>query len=320
MKRRIFIIVSILATTFISIEKAFSQADISLSTNWFNRGSYNPASITRTDYIYLFSNVRAQWTNIDGAPKVLNFQASEYIHSLRSAFGLSLLSDQIGLTQTINPMFTYAFRISNESDWSVSMGLSAGIFSRSINGSLFNAVTVIDPLLLYNIETVSSPDANLGAEFQNKNIVIGLSTTHLFSIGKADNLFLNTNHRYGYFIYKNTDFEIFNYDVGLMAVNRNNLTVLEANGVVHLKKQNGLSNTPHEMLDLGITYRTSKQLSLMFGINISPNLKVGYAYDQSFIPGYSQNSTNEIILNLRIPSKAATICEQCRAEQNYWFR
>lgn len=320
MKRRILIIVSIFAMTSISIERAFSQADISLSTHWFNRGSYNPASIARTDYIYLFSNVRAQWTNIDGAPKVLNIQASDYIHSLRSAFGLSLVSDQIGLTQTINPMFTYAFRISNETDWSVSMGISAGIFSRSINGSLFNPVTVIDPSLLYKTENVSNPDANLGAEFQNKNFVIGLSTTHLFSIGKPDNLFLNTNHRYVYFIYKNTDLELFNYDAGLMAVNRNNLTVLEVNGVIHLKKQNGLSNMSNEMLDLGVSYRTSNQLSLMFGINISPNLKVGYAYDQSFIPGYNQNSTNEIILNYRIPSKAATICEQCRAEQNYWFR
>ena len=318
MKRRIIILVSILATTFISIERAFSQADISLSTHWYNRASYNPASIARTDYIYLFSNVRGQWTNIDGAPKVLNVQASDYIHSLRSAFGLSLVSDQIGLTQTINPMFTYAFRISNESDWSLSMGLSAGIFSRSVNGSLFSAVTDIDPLILYNIKTISSPDANLGAEFQNKNFVIGLSTTHLFSISKPDNLFLNTNHRYGYLIYKNTNFEIFNYDVGLMAVNRNNLTVLEANGVIHFKRQNGLSNGLHEMLDLGMTYRTSKQMTLLFGINISPNFKVGYAYDQSFVQGFSQNSTNEIILEYRIPSKAASICIQCREEQNYW--
>lgn len=320
MIRRLSFLLSIIFISFISTESCFSQADISMSTHWFNRANYNPASIARTDYIYLFSNVRSQWTNIEGAPTVFNVQVSDYIHSLRSAFGLSLVSDQIGLTQTINPMLTYAFRISNESDWSISMGLSAGIFSRSVNGSLYNPVTVIDPLLLYNINNVSSPDANLGAEFQNQNFIIGISTTHLFSIGKPDNLFLNTNHRYGYFIYKNDKIELFNYDAGLQIVNRNNLTVLEANGVIHLKHQTGLSSVSREMLDIGLTYRTSQQMTFLFGINITPNLKVGYSYDQSFIPGYSQNSINEIVLEYRIPSKAASICYQCREEQNYWHQ
>lgn len=319
MIRRLFFLLCIIYISIISTESCFSQADISMSTHWFNRANYNPASIARTDYIYLFSNVRSQWTNIEGAPTVLNVQVSDYIHSLRSAFGLSLVSDKIGLTQTINPMLTYAFRISNESDWSLSMGLSAGIFSRSVNGSLYNPVTIIDPLLLYNINNVSSPDANLGAEFQNQNFIIGISTTHLFSIGKPDNLFLNTNHRYGYFIYKNDKIELFNYDAGLQIVNRNNLTVLEANGIIHLKHQTGLSSESREMLDIGLTYRTSQQMTFLFGINITPNFKVGYTYDQSFIPGYSQNSTNEIMLEYRIPSKAASICYQCREEQNYWY-
>ena len=58
-----------------------------MSTHWFNRTSYNPASIARLDYVYLFSNVRGQCTNIEGAPTVFNVQVSDYVHSLRSAFG-----------------------------------------------------------------------------------------------------------------------------------------------------------------------------------------------------------------------------------------
>ena len=319
MIQRFFLLLSVISLNFISCERAFSQADISMSTHWFNRTSYNPASIARLDYVYLFSNVRGQWTNIEGAPTVFNVQVSDYVHSLRSAFGLSLISDQIGVTQTLNPMLTYAFRISNESDWSLSLGLSAGVFSRSVNGSLYNPVTTIDPLLLYNINNVSSPDANLGAEFQNNNFIFGISTTHLFSIGKPENLFQNTNHRYSYLIYKNSNIDLFNYNVGLQVVNRNSLTVMEANTIIHLKRQTGLSNGAREMLDLGLTYRTSKQMTFLFGINITSNFKVGYSYDQSFVPGFSQNSTNEIILEYRIPSKAASICFQCREEQNYWY-
>lgn len=317
--RRILFQFILILTCFVSVEKVSSQADISMSTNWFNREGYNPAAIARTDYIYLFTGVRGQWTNLNGSPEVFNVHASEYIHKLNSAFGLSLVSDYIGLTQTINPMLNYAFRISNDRDWSLSLGISAGIFSRFVDRSRYNPVTINDPLLFYNLDKVLKPDANMGAEFQNQNFVIGLSTTHLFSIGKLTNLFLNTNHRYGYFIYKNSNFEIFNYNLGIQAVNRNNLTVMEVNGLIQLKHQTGLSSGSREILDLGLTYRTSQQMTFLVGMNISTNFRVGYAYDQSFIPGFSQNSTNEIILEYRIPSKASSTCIQCRDEENNWY-
>lgn len=116
-----------------------AQADISSSIHWNNRSGYNPAFIARPDYLYLFADTRRQWIGVNGAPVVYNVQASEYIHSLRSAVGLSLVSDKIGATQVLNPMFTYAFRIAKKSNWALSLGLSTGLFIRTINGSLFEA-------------------------------------------------------------------------------------------------------------------------------------------------------------------------------------
>ena len=151
--------------------KVMAQADISMATQWYNRANYNPASITRPDYIYLFSNVRKQWLGVNGSPSVFNVQASEYIHSLRSAFGISLVSDQIGATQSINPMLTYAYNIESDKDWSLSMGLSAGVFSRVIDGSLFELVNVSDPTIDYNYSQVLKPDANVGAEIRFKHFI-----------------------------------------------------------------------------------------------------------------------------------------------------
>ena len=318
MIRRFLFLFTTILVCFVSNEMAYSQADISMSTHWFDREGYNPASIARTDYIYLFSSAREQWTNVPGGPEVLNVHASEYIQDLHSAFGLSLVSDNIGFTQTINPMLTYAFRISNERDWSFSLGLSAGVFSHSIDGTLYNPVTVNDPILFYNLDKVISPDANIGAEFQSQSFIVGLSTTHLFSIGKPDDLFLNTNQRYGYIIYQNSNIDLFNYNIGLQAVNRNNLTVMEVNGLIQFKHQTGLSSGSQEIFDLGLTYRSSQQMTFLLGINISPNFRIGYAYDQNFIPGFTQNPTNEIILEYRIPSKAAT-CIQCRGQESNWY-
>jgi len=316
MKHHIFFI--LLAVFAVFGTKVYAQADISMATHWYNRANYNPASIARPEYIYLFSNARSQWNGINGAPMVYNVQVSEYIHSLRSAFGISMVSDQIGVTQAINPMITYAYRLANDRGWSLSMGLSAGVFSRFVNGSLFEAENTNDLLLFSDIEKVIKPDANFGVEFQNAHLVFGISTTHLFSIAKDSSLFLNSNHRYGYAIYKNTDSEILNYNIGMQVVNRYNLTVLEGNASIRFKHPTGLSTGPREIFDLGLTYRSSSQMTLLFGLNISSNLRVGYAYDQSFSVGYSQNASHEIMLEYRIPSKTASVCDQCRNFE-YWY-
>jgi len=83
--------------------KVLAQADISMATHWYYRANYNPASIARTEYAYFFTNVRQQWIGIAGAPQVFNVQASQYIHDMRSAFGLSLVGDKIGVTKAYNP-------------------------------------------------------------------------------------------------------------------------------------------------------------------------------------------------------------------------
>jgi type IX secretion system PorP/SprF family membrane protein len=315
MYKRLFVISIIVWTTLGS--EVYAQTDISMATDWYNRANYNPASIYKPDYIYLFTNVRRQWVGVTGSPTVFNVQASEYIQSLKSAFGISLVSDQIGATQSINPMLTYAFKIGND-DWSLSMGLSAGVFSRSIDGSLLEAETISDPTINYSTDRILKPDANFGLEFQNKHFIFGLSTTHILSIDKDTSLYLNSNHRYGYAIYKNNNDELYNYSFGLQVVNRYHLTVLEGNACVRLKRPTGLTIGPTEILDLGITYRTSKQLTFLFGINISADLRIGYAYDQSFLTGYSKNSSHEIMLEYRIPSKAASSASGY--QNNFWYR
>jgi type IX secretion system PorP/SprF family membrane protein len=298
--------------------KARAQADISMATHWYNRANYNPASIARTEYIYLFSNVREQWIGVDGAPKIFNVQASEYFNRMHSAFGISLVGDRIGVTQAYNPMLTYAYRVSNERDWAFSLGLSAGVFTRFVDGSRFDAVTVIDPSIPYNMNSITQPDANFGLEFQSTYFVLSASTTHLFSIGKSDNLFLNTNHRYGSVIFKNTNPEMINYHLGVQVVNRDNLTYFEGNAGIRFKHQTGLVGGPREIFDIGFTYRTSQSMTLLFGLNITQNLRVGYAYDQSFVTGYNPGGTHELMIECRIPSKAASthcICES----QGYWY-
>jgi type IX secretion system PorP/SprF family membrane protein len=295
--------------------KTQAQADISMATHWYNRANYNPASIARTDYLYLFSNYRQQWEGVNGAPRVFNVQASQYFHKLRSAFGLSVVSDKIGATQALNPMFTYAYRLSDK-DWALSFGLAAGAFSRRVDGSLFEAENPTDPSIYNSMEKSVKPDFNFGCEFQNTNFIFGFSSTHLLSIFDTENLYLNTNHRYVYAIYKNDKSKFYNYNIGLQLVNHFNLTILEINSIFRVKQLTGLQDGTLEIFDVGLTYRTTRQITALFGLNISSNTRLGYAYDHSFISGYNRNGTHEIILEWRIPCKVASTSVKCG---NHWY-
>lgn len=303
--------------------RLMAQADISLATHWNNRAYYNPAFITRTDYLYLYTNVRRQWMGINGAPEVLNVQASQYFESMRSALGVSLVIDKIGVTRTYNPMVTYAFRIAKKEGWTLSMGLSAGIFSRSVNGSLFEPDNVQDPSLsYYNIKN-TRPDVNAGVEFQNSNFIYGISSTHLFSMGKSDSLIQNSNHRYGYAIYKNENPRLFSYSAGIQVINKYNSTVLEGNVSLRIKHkprlmEGNLLRGAQEILDFGLTCRSSRQLTFNVGMMITSYIRVGYAYDQSLFSSYYRNQTHEIMLEYRIPARAASPTYRCGSKE-YWY-
>ena len=319
--KRLFLIITV-AMLLVSGEMAFGQADISMTTHWNNRASYNPASISRTEYLYLFGNARHQWTGIDGAPSVINLQASQYFTDLHSAFGVSLISDKIGLTTVLNPTVSYAFRISPNIDldsWSLSLGVAAGLFARTINGSLYDPTDDIDPSISYTDKTSYSPDANIGVEFQSRYLIFGFSSTHLFSINKDYSLFQNTSHRYVYAIYKNTNSEYFNFSLGMQIVNRNNLTVMEGNTMIRLKHPTGLHEGPTELFDVGLSYRSTHQLSLLLGVNLSSDFRVGYSYDYDFKLNSNQSGTHEIMLEYRIPSKASSVCESCKGSEDWYF-
>ncbi len=301
MNRPIKIVIS--SILLFSVYFASGQADVATTTHWYNRAIYNPASIARDGYVYFFSNGRKQWVGIDGSPTVYNLQFSGYSDKLQSAFGLSLISDNIGVTTALNPTLQYAYRVNLSEDWRLSLGLSAGVYSRNIQASVLEAEIISDPALNYTDERYASPDANVGLELQGKYFIFGMSATHLFSLWKADDLFLISNHRYAYALYRNSNSELFNITAGLQVANRRNLTVVEGSAIIRFKKPTGLIKGPSEIFDLGLTLRSVKQLTLITGINITSNLRIGYTYDFNFSNTIYGGGTHEILLEYRIPLK-----------------
>jgi type IX secretion system PorP/SprF family membrane protein len=316
MKHWFFLLLAFTSAT--SGYRLVAQSDVSMTTHWYNRASYNPAFIARTDYLYAFSNARYQWAGVSGAPVVGNFQVSDYIHNLRSAFGVSMVCDQLGVTRTLNPMAAYAWRFENKDNWSLALGLSLGMLNRTLSGDRFEAEVVTDPYIDYTIQRITEPDADAGIEFQNAHFIFGLSSTHLLSLSTGGSSARTSNHRYGYAIYKNNNLSLLYYKLELLVANRQNLTYVEGNVTVRFKHPTGLMKGPLELFDLGLTLRSTRQMTLLLGMMISQNLRVGYAFDQSFMGSYEKNSTHEIMVEYRIFNKQASTRLKC-GKDLFWY-
>ncbi len=281
--------------------KAFAQTEIATTSHWYNRGFYNPASIARQGYIYGLADYRRQWVGIDGAPEVYNLQVSGYSDEYNSALGLSVIRDDIGLTTSLNPMLQFAHFVRLRKNLNLSLGISAGMYLRRINSEKFEAETINDPAINYITEKYSAPDANFGIELQSRHFLYGLSTTHLFSVWKPDDAFIVSNHRYIYVMYNTHESELLNFTTGLQVSNRRNLTVVQGTVIFRIKKPTGLVKGPSELFDIGITAYSVKEVTLITGINISENLRVGYTYDFNLGNMYNENSSHEVIIEYRIP-------------------
>ncbi|RKD92498.1 PorP/SprF family type IX secretion system membrane protein [Mangrovibacterium diazotrophicum] len=286
---------------FLTIQSVFAQTELGMTSHWYNRANYNPASIARAGFIYFFSNYRNQWTGIDGAPEIYNLNASGFYEEYHSAFGISMLRDDIGLTTALNPTLQYAYQLKLDRDLFLSLGLAVGVYTRSVNTSAYEAVIIDDPALDYTSERYSSPDASLGFELQAEYFIVGASTTHLFALWKSDDELLISNHRYFYAYYKNTEKEAYNLTAGIQLSNRSNLTVVEGTGIIRFKRPTGLVKGPTELFDLGATYRTSNELTLLCGINISRNIRIGYTYDFNLGSELKSNPSHEFLIEYRIP-------------------
>ncbi|HKI89687.1 MAG TPA: PorP/SprF family type IX secretion system membrane protein [Draconibacterium sp.] len=300
MKKVLCIISGIL---FIFQSNVFGQTEITTTTHWYNRASYNPASIARDGYIYFFSNMRKQWLGTEGSPTVYNFQVSGFSDSKQSAFGISITKDDIGLTTALNPSLQFAHRVKLNRDLDLSFGLSTGVYTRRIKSSAFEAEIINDPVLDYTDQHFTSPDASVGVELQGEYFLCGISSNHLFSLWKPDDLFLISTHNYAYVMYKNTDSDLYNFMTGIKVANWRNFNVVEGTAIIRFKKLTGLVKGPTELFDLGVSFRSIKQLSLITGINITPDTRIGYAYDFDFGNALNKFGTHEILMEYRIPLK-----------------
>ncbi|WKL48055.1 type IX secretion system membrane protein PorP/SprF [Flavobacterium pectinovorum] len=283
---------------FFYITSISAQQDPEYTHYMYNMSVVNPAYASGMPAMLNLGGLyRTQWVGAVGAPKTFTFFGHTAIND-KVEIGLSLISDDIGdgakKENNVYADFAYVLNLGGQNR--LSLGLKAGFSSiqTNFNGFVLQSGDTSTDLAFAEDVNVTKPNIGVGAYFFRNNFYVGLSAPNL----------LNTKHieeKSGINAFGSEDIHTF-LTAGY---------VFQINDKVKLKPAfmtkyvtgaplsiditaNVLYNNKFEF---GAAYRIDDAISGLVNINVTPSLRVGYAYDYTLSNlGQFNSGTHEIML------------------------
>ena len=276
----------------------FSQQDPQYTQYMYNMSIVNPAYATSNDQILNAGTLyRTQWVGAVGAPKTFTFFAHMPV-SPKVQLGFSLISDDIGdgAKKENNFYGDFAYLLQFKNNHQLSLGLKAGFTSleSNFNGFRFETGDVSTDLAFNDNISIFKPNVGAGAYYSTNEYYVGVSVPNLLAskhieersgisaFGSEYSHFFVTG---GYVFTHNENFKLkpafmSKFVQGAPPVFDVSANVLFAN-----------------KFEVGAAYRFKDAVSGLVNMNVTRNIKVGYAYDYTLSNlGQFNSGTHEIFI------------------------
>jgi type IX secretion system PorP/SprF family membrane protein len=286
----------------------FGQQDPQFTHYMFNTLYYNPAYAGVEGFTKLTAIHRSQWLGYQpsygggGAPTTQIVSFNTPVYKLKGGFGAYVVNDRLGPQNNLEAQTSYAYHLPVKKG-KLSFGMKAGIYSQTINFSLYRPIDQNDPVLKSSgKESQIRPDLAVGAFFQQEKYYLGLSFNHLikstFDFGMSQRNALET-HAYftgGYFYEVNFDLR-FQFST-LIKTDFTKWTT-EVGGIAYYK----------DTMWGGLSFRESEAAILMLGYSLlkDKSLKLGYGLDYVIKDqAAKQPTSHEFMLTYQLPINPAS--------------
>lgn len=259
--------------------QSFAQQDPQFTQYMYNMSVINPAYATADEAILNLGGLyRTQWVGLEGAPKTGTFFAHTPINE-KIEVGISFVNDNIGdIVQENNIYADFAYVLPVGLESKLSLGIKAGFTFFDVNFDGFNLQSGnVSTDLAFN-ENVNKtfPNLGIGAFFFTDNYYIGLSAPNMLSskhLETENGVRATGVENVHYFLTAGYVFDInqnLKFKPAFMAKSVKGAPLaldITANVLIN------------EKLEAGLGYRLDDAISGLVGFRISPELKIGYAYD-----------------------------------------
>lgn len=290
MKRIIIIVIAALGL----VPSVQAQQELMVSQYMFNGLFLNPAYAGTRDYWSATALHRSQWMKFDGAPTSQVFGIDGAVANDRLGVGLVVANDKIGITSELDVSANIAYHLPLRNS-TLSFGLRAGASSYSAR---LSDLVVWDPNdNVYaggDIQGQFVPKFGFGMYWHNERYYAGVSVPLIYAMDDAiiiDNSITSNHFTQHYYLNAGAVF-----DAGPnLAIKPSFLVKYLPSAPVQVDLN--CNFLIHRRLWLGAGYRTGDAVIAMVEYNITPQLRMGYAYDYTTtdINTYSSGS-HEIML------------------------
>jgi type IX secretion system PorP/SprF family membrane protein len=301
MKKIYFI--AILALSVLTEVQA--QQDPNYTQYMYNMSVINPAYAGSKESLSGGLLYRAQWVGIEDAPSTGTF----FIHSpvgKNVGLGLSVISDKIGPVEENNFYADFSYTLNMGGEHRLAFGLKAGATMHKVDfNNIYPTLPDQDPNDPFSSGNPNATFLNVGAGvfYYTQKYYVAFSVPNMLKAKYLD----FKGSKYGteemhYFLTGGYVFDINpNLKFKPFAMLKSSLNAPTSFDV-------STNFLMYDKLELGLTYRLEDSFGAMVNFAITPNLKIGYAYDHviSDINTVAPASHEVILLfDLNFPKKVS---------------
>ncbi|MBT8284486.1 MAG: type IX secretion system membrane protein PorP/SprF [Flavobacteriaceae bacterium] len=281
---------SILGLLLLGSISLHAQLEPQYTQYMYNIGSFNPAYSATVENPDITGLYRAQWIDIDGAPRTLRFGTNIPWSNERNGMGINVISDQLGPTTQTFFNAGYSFQINVSQYTKLSFGVNAG-------GALLNvdftkgSFEETEPLLVNQVFNEFYPTVGAGMFLYDDDWYLGASIPNFItgSVSEEVASLINDKIQFtavGGYVFDLSDQLKFK-------------PAFLAHLVQGLPLQFNLSTNflINDVFTAGAGYTVNNTVSGLAGFQISSAVFVGYSYDYNTnsLGQYNQGS-HEMIL------------------------
>lgn len=270
----------------------YAQLEPQYTQYMYNIGSFNPAYAGSVDQAEIAALYRAQWIDIDGAPRTLRFGANIPMANGKNGLGFNVVSDQLGATSQTFFDVAYSYQVNLSVDSYLSFGIDAGGGILDIDFTKGNFQDPNEPLLNTTVFNKFYPTVGAGIFMYATDWYLGASVPNfLTGLTKDEEIEALFNDRIQVNVIGGVIFELsdnLKFKPAFLASYFEGLPFnfnLSANFLLN------------DVFTLGAGYRINNAVSGLAGFQISSGVFLGYAYDYNTnaLGQYNQGS-HEFIL------------------------
>ncbi|MDW7693496.1 type IX secretion system membrane protein PorP/SprF [Flammeovirgaceae bacterium SG7u.111] len=255
------------------VRSGYSQQEYQFTQYMFNQFAINPAFAGNNDALSVAAHYRKQWAGLEGAPNTQLLSAHSPLKNENLGVGLLIANDKVGVHQDLNISASFSYKINFDKEKNLSFGLQAGMINKRADYTgIFDATSDTDLAFTQDNYNTTSPEFGFGIYYLSKTAFAGISMPKL-----SGNMFMpeyinNNRHIYihGGYVFELND---------VVKIQPSTLVKMVENAPINIDLNTNV--VFNDVLALGISYRTLSTFSFLAQVQVTSQLRFGYAYDSA---------------------------------------